>query len=1389
MNKNILVVSIQTTDFNLIEDLNILKNQNIRKLNIIESEIINNYDFVIYFLYSNNYTQALETIIYRLKNKITTPFLFIFQKANINNYINLLNYPDIHFLDQESVKEIFEQKIKSLIKNDVSEENLKNILRAEEAEMLYKTLIQTAADAIILINCKGVIENVNRAFTNIFNYEYDEVIGKNVSILMPKEYAEKHTQYILNYLKTKQNKIIGVGRETVALKKDGTIFPIDLSISEVYVNHRRRFAGIIKDISERKKNELEIQQNRNFLDSIIESLPMGIQIFDKNGFSVRMNNTQKELIGLADKNVGVGVFNVLTDDFSISSGAAERYQKAYKGEVIMNFDFYADFGSTSNNWDSSKNKKIFRETVFPIKEGDEVISVVAILEDITQRKNTEKILKENEIKLRTIFENSQIGIFTSNLEGKVLSSNSFFLNLIGYSSNELFNLSFSDFTYELDLDKEKHFIAQIINNETDNYVIELRCVNKLTELIWVRLNVTCVRGLKNEIEYFITFVENIDKFKKAEQDLFKSELNLAKSQEIASIGSWELNHLTNELKWSDEIYNIFGIKNKKFTPSYEKFLELIHHEDKDLVNRELEAALRQEKPYNVEHRLILPDGKIKFVLEKCEIDFDENGVPILSSGTIQDITDLKKTLLALEESEEKFRQLSENIEHVLWLRTVDKMLYINPAFETVFGHEMKKIYENPDFFIECIFEEDRERIADAVKLSFVNSTPLDEQYRITRPDGQIKWLWVRTFKFSINNQKRSVGIAQDISKQKFNELEIIKNQERFKSIMNSATSGFFIVDLKGNIVETNNQFCEMLGYTREELLKLNITDIEAVEKVQDTKKRIKKILETGSDNFDTLHKTKGSKFLEIEIIATFEKLNNQILAYAIDISKRKYSEKQLKEAKELAEQSNKLKSEFLANMSHEIRTPMNAILGFSEILQEKIGTNPEYQNYFDGIINSGKNLLKLIDDILDLSKIEAGKLEIIYEIVNLKTLIFDIKNIFELKAKRKNVNFEIFIDSQLPDELILDETRLRQVMFNLLGNAIKFTEKGQIKIVAKIAERKIHTGFINLQLEIHDTGIGIPENQQSIIFEPFRQQEGQSSRKYGGTGLGLSITKRLVEMMNGEISVVSKLNKGSVFTIYLHDIEVPLFNNFADNKSDLYKTITFEPSKILLVEDMQSNRLIISGYLKDKNIIIIEAENGEIGFEKALAEKPDLILMDIYMPVLDGFETVKKIKMVEELKHIPIIALTALVMNEQIIEIKQEFDDYLKKPISKSELINKLSTYLKTSQTKNDFAYNDGIIEIENYDTTINKLNLTDKTELKNILEQNFKQRYIEIKEAVTMDEVGEFGRNFKNLGDRFKIQEFIEYGETLMLASITFDFDKTYKTLPLFQKFIEIFK
>ena len=502
--------------------------------------------------------------------------------------------------------------------------------------------------------------------------------------------------------------------------------------------------------------------------------------------------------------------------------------------------------------------------------------------------------------------------------------------------------------------------------------------------------------------------------------------------------------------------------------------------------------------------------------------------------------------------------------------------------------------------------------------------------------------------------------------------------------------------------------------------------------------------------------------------------------------------KQLAISKIEAEQANQAKSEFLANMSHEIRTPMNAVLGYSELLSNLI-SDETAKNYLDSIKTSGRGLLSLINDILDLSKIEAGKLEFEFEFVDSHSFFSEIQKIFSFSLSEKNLEFILDISSSTPMGLCIDEIRVRQILVNLVGNAIKFTKKGHIKLsvwaenshILKINETR-NEEYIDLFIEVEDTGIGISKEMQKLIFEAFQQESRRKTQKLGGTGLGLTISKRLVELMNGTISVESVLNKGSKFRIIIPDVNY--IRDFKDTDRDFNfdaSSITFDPAVLLVVDDIEINRRFIKDVLRNTPIKIVEAENGEQAYNLAKKIIPDLIITDIRMPVVDGFEFAQLIKDDPALHDIPLVAYSASVMKSQKEKIlKGNFVGLLSKPVRIPELFIELANNLPHRILQTDQPP-----EKDNSGIDISDLTMEEIRIIIDLLDKQLMEKWKNFSTNQPKDQVREFGNNIKDLGDKFHINMFTNYGNDLIVANNSFDIESMLRLIKHFPKLVEMFK
>ncbi len=520
----------------------------------------------------------------------------------------------------------------------------------------------------------------------------------------------------------------------------------------------------------------------------------------------------------------------------------------------------------------------------------------------------------------------------------------------------------------------------------------------------------------------------------------------------------------------------------------------------------------------------------------------------------------------------------------------------------------------------------------------------------------------------------------DITPQKQSEKALMRSEEKYRLLIENMNLGLLEVDLEGRIIYANASFCKMSGYSREEMYG-NVA--ENIFTSEDNRALVRsKTASRRNGILDAYELQVTNPYGEVRwwMISGAPLFNHEGVQIGstgihLDITEHKMLEFNLRDAKQLAEESARAKEIFLANMSHEIRTPMNAILGLGQQLT-KTRLNLKQSAYLDSINSAADNLLVVINDILDFSKIESGKLNLERINFSLPLLASQLTSILAGKAAEKNLQLKLEVDPCISPLLIGDPYRINQVLINLLGNAIKFTSKGEVKLSCKVLNQ--HSNIQEVEIGVYDTGIGMEKQYLKSIFRKFSQESIDIARKYGGTGLGMAISKQLIDLMEGTIEIESTKNVGTTISISLR---LPIGMNADLNEtSEMLKDYSFLKGKhILLVEDNKVNRLVAQAIMKPFGIKVTEAINGELAIDQVKSTRFDLILMDVQMPVLDGISATEVIRK-EINKQIPVIALTAHALKSEEARCHEAgMNDFISKPFTEEKL---LSTILKHLHTK-----------------------------------------------------------------------------------------------------------
>jgi PAS domain S-box-containing protein len=636
-------------------------------------------------------------------------------------------------------------------------------------------------------------------------------------------------------------------------------------------------------------------------------------------------------------------------------------------------------------------------------------------------------------------------------------------------------------------------------------------------------------------------------------------------------------------------------------------------------------------------------------------------------GIARDITERKKAIMAIRESEAKFKGIFEHANIGIATASLKGPLTnVNPEFEKLLGYSRDELLKMS--FRNFTHPDDIEREVELVTKMIKGEI---DNYRIEKryihKNGSVVWidLSIAGMKDDHGEYILFIGMANDITEKK----KAQEKTEILAEMLDTAPNSIMIHDELGTILYANEKTYQMHGYTAEEYLQLNLHDIDTPENSELIKSRVDLIKENGSAVFEVEHLKKDGSSIPLEV---YVKLVNwqgmpALLSIATDISERKRFISELVEAKEKAEESDRLKSAFLANMSHEIRTPMNSILGFVNLLSDTFYSNEEKNQFIELIKKSGERLISTINDLIDISRIEAGEVTIKTKPVNINEKIDDITELFINEAKEKGLYLiptKTAGDSKV--NIITDEDKLYSILINLVKNAIKYSRKGQIVIGYKLSK-----DFI--EIFVSDTGIGIPKNRLDKIFDRFVQADLTYTRPFDGSGLGLAITKSYVEMLGGRIWVKSEEEKGSTFFFTLPNRQPEIIDDSPIVEKEGITGTEFKDLKILIADDEENVRYYFQQVLKNSVKEIIFAKTGKEALELYKNSGDiDLIFMDVKMPEMNGFDATREIRKFDSEIHI--IAQTAFALEgDREKALEAGCNDYLAKPLSRDEIFEKMN--------------------------------------------------------------------------------------------------------------------
>ena len=1040
------------------------------------------------------------------------------------------------------------------------------------SEARYNTILDSLKELVCRYQADGTLTYVNQAYCQFFGKSSEELMGQNFLDLVPAVDRQVCEQALATLAETKGTSRYKHWETQVNGERRWFEWENDAILNAA--GEMIEFQGIGRDITEvlqeeiaRQAAEVAQQESEAELRAVLNAVSDLVMVFDRQGryLSIATAN-QHLLVSSIEEMLGKTIHEFLP--LELAETFMTQIQNILRTQQSATVEYCLPIRG-QERWMVAKGTPLGT---------DKVVWAIHDITDARQeemvRKQAEASLQVSESRFRSIFEQVQLGMNVVDLQtGRYLQVNQAFCDLVGYSEAELLSKTFWDITDPEDITISRSQRLAIVEEGATMYRLEKRFRHKNGQTVWAAIHVSQTLGSNGATQAGIAIVENITGRRQAEAALKTTETRLSQTLErLAAVilrfflfpdGSLRSDYL------SPGCEQLYGYTTEELLDG-DLWLSCVLPEDRQnfidpalqLIQQQPSASLR----FRIRHR----DGSIRWIAETLSSEWDETAQAWMVSSLQVDCTDLVLSESALRESEERFRQLAENINQVFYLTSTSKpeVYYVNPAYETTWGRSRVNA-DYPRSFIEAIHLEDLPAFLDTLALRRQGEATV-LKYRIFRPDGDLRWIY---------------------------------------------DQGFPVVNQSGEIY--------------------------------------------------------------------------RVAGIAEDITDRELAVSELRQAKEIAELASQAKGQFLSHMSHELRTPLNVILGFAQLLHREPDLVAEHRDYLQLILNSGEHLLALINDVLEMSKIDAGRASLNEASFDLHQMLDRLETMLRLKVESKLLSLNFDRASSVPKFIQTDEGKLRQVLLNLLGNALKFTEQGRV-VLRVWAEEKSEPEatpaetadsqkgeallptvpvsvvspalpppppcasfpllpLFTLHFEVEDTGCGIAEADMGQLFQAFVQTES-GQRSHQGTGLGLAISQQFVHLMSGTLEASSQLNRGSLFrfTIQARSTQLPAQ---LQSSGRILKLAAGQPARrILVVEDQDSTRLLTVKLLSQVGFEVEAVADGQAAIAFWQRWRPDLILMDMQMPILDGYAATQQIRSLEPLSSeaaTKIIALTAFAFEEQ----------------------------------------------------------------------------------------------------------------------------------------------
>jgi len=1130
----------------------------------------------------------------------------------------------------------------------------------------FKAIFDNNPLMIFILDKEGIIREVNKSGAKELGFTIKDLVNKSVT----KVFLKEDWETVLNQVnKCVCNPAKSFSWEIRKIKKNGEIIWVKESAHTISSNGTGTEILIIcENITEIKEANFAVDDSAKKIRQIVDASPHGVHVYELNH--------DDDLIFSGYNNSANKILGIDHSDF-INKRIEDVFPELVDTDVPLLYKKIAKQGHRiENKIIDYQDKNVigsFNVSAIQIESG----KVAAFFSDITEKKRAYDELEKSESKFKSLFELANDSIFLMD-EEIFIDCNQKTLDLFGCAKEEIVGKPPYEFSPEIQPDNRS-------SKDKALEKISAALEGKPQRFEWRHKK---FNGEIFDAEVSLNRIEIGDKI--LLQAIVRDVTERKKTEEQISMLAHAIKSISESVCITDMNGNIIFVNNS-FSSSF-------NYSDTEILGEHISILISTEKPGTLLNTILFEtlkegwngevvsrrkDGSEFLTSMSTSVIKNENDDPVALITVSLDITSRKKSENELRQSKQMLQLILDNVpQRIFWKDVNSKYLGCNKNFANDAGFSgPEKIIGASDYDMPWkTSEADYYRLVDNEVME--TGKPV---FHIIEPqthlDGKIAWL--ETNKTPLYDEHGRVvgmlGTYEDITERKNAEENLKESEERFRSLVDNMIEATLIIDWTGKIIFANNSSARLVGLENpDQGIGKSVFDFLHPD---DKKRVLKAISET---------KTKPAPFLDeykiktvndedrwVESLGTKINFSNQksLLVTLRDITERKYAEIELREAKEKAEEMNKIKSNFLANMSHELRTPLVGILGFAELLKDKL-KEKQTTEMAERILTSANRLMETLNLVLDLSRIEAKKVDFNLKPYRIPELVESQIQLFEAVAERKN----LFLETKIKDQNLfanVDEQIFRQIINNLVNNALKYTYTGGISILVDTTSED-NKPFVSLS--VRDSGIGIPQESLGLIFQEFRQVSEGFNRHFEGTGLGLTITKNFIQMMEGNIKVKSTVGSGSTFTVMF-----PLIQDYAQVEvekvrevdNDIFTQKILAPGEkpnLLVVDNDDSSRDIIKLFLKDLFKMDF-ADSGEKAYRIVNDKKIDIILMDINLGKgMSGVETTKEIKKIESYKNVPIVAITGFAMRGDREEFLQAgCTHYLSKPFSRTKLIKLLS--------------------------------------------------------------------------------------------------------------------